>query len=209
LIVFWLLAVALVASAIFVITAKAPVHSVVGLLGNFAVLAIMYLTLSAEFLAVIQILVYSGAILILFVFVIALLSSGVKPFDAGPDRVPAALGAGIIAAVAALALIVFGVSQHPANIVPLSNGAAPGPVGAANVFGSVADFGGALFTVDLLPFEITALILMVAVIAVILLAGDSGTSARQRSKRKREPIVKDPNFDAAVIRSERSSEAAS
>jgi NADH:ubiquinone oxidoreductase subunit 6 (subunit J) len=47
-----------------------------------------------------------------------------------------------------------------------------GPVGTAGVFGSVADFGKALFTTHLLPFEITALILMVAVIGVVLLAGD-------------------------------------
>lgn len=209
-IVFWLLALALVASAVFVISAKSPVHSVVGLLGNFTVLAIMYLTLSAEFLAVIQILVYSGAILVLFVFVIALLSSGVKPFDAGPDRVPAALGGGIIASLVALALIVWGIAQHPGIVATVNPGAMPrGPVGTADVFGSVADFGAALFTVNLLPFEITALILMVAVIAVILLAGDSGPSARQRMQRKREPIVKDPAFDAAVSRGERSGERAS
>ena len=91
LIAFWILALLLVASAVFVITAEKPVYSVVGLLLNFVVLAIMYLTLSAEFLAVIQIIVYSGAISILFLFVIALLSSGVKPFDVGPDRLPKAL----------------------------------------------------------------------------------------------------------------------
>jgi hypothetical protein len=61
---------------------------------NFIALAITYLTLHAEFLAVIQIVVYSGAILILFVFVIALLSSGVKPFEVGPNRMPRALDPG-------------------------------------------------------------------------------------------------------------------
>lgn len=208
-IAFWILAVALVASAIFVISAKKPVHSVVGLLANFLVLAIMYLTLSAEFLAAIQIIVYSGAILVLFVFVIALLSSGVAPFELGPDRIPAAIAGGGIAALVGLALVVFGVTQLPVAPVPISSGAAPGPVGAANVFGSVADFGTALFNFNILPFEITALILMVAVIGVILLAGDAGPSVQQRLRRKREPIVKDPAFDAAVLRGERSSEAAS
>lgn len=204
-IVFWLLSLALVASAVFVITAKKPVYSVVGLLANFAALAIMYLTLSAEFLAVIQIVVYSGAILVLFVFVIALLSSGVAPFTMGPDRLPAAAGGGAIAALIALALVVFGITQRPATIAPAPGVALPGPVGTANTFGSVADFGNALFTVYLLPFEITALILMVAVIGVILLAGDSGPSIQQRLRRKREPIVKDPAFDAAMHRGERAS----
>jgi hypothetical protein len=59
-----------------------------------------------------------------------------------------------------------------------------GPVGAANVFGSVADFGKALFTTDLLPFEITAFILMVAVIGVILLAGDSAPYVQSRRRAR-------------------------
>ena len=75
-------------SAVWTITAKKPVYSVVGLLANFAALAALYLTLYAEFLAVMQIIVYSGAILVLFVFVIALLSSGVAPFAQGPNRLP-------------------------------------------------------------------------------------------------------------------------
>ncbi len=207
-IVFWLLALALVASAVFVITAKKPVYSVVGLLANFTALAIMYLTLSAEFLAVIQIVVYSGAILVLFVFVIALLSSGVAPFMVGPDRLPAAAAGGTIAALIGLALVIFGITQHPAPIGAAAGTASLGPVGTAGTFGSVADFGNALFTVYLLPFEITALILMVAVVAVILLAGDSGPSIPQRLRRKREPIVRDPAFDAAMHRGEPSSERA-
>jgi hypothetical protein len=81
----------MIASAVFTVTQKKPVYSVVGLLLNFIALAITYLTLHAEFLAVIQIVVYSGAILMLFVFVIALLSSGTKPFDVGPNRMPRVL----------------------------------------------------------------------------------------------------------------------
>ncbi len=91
---FWVLAAILVASAVWTISASKPVYSVVALLLNFAALAVLYLTLSAEFLAVIQIIVYSGAILMLFVFVIALLSSGVTAFSAGPNRVPKICGAG-------------------------------------------------------------------------------------------------------------------
>ncbi|MGB6060801.1 MAG: NADH-quinone oxidoreductase subunit J, partial [Candidatus Aquilonibacter sp.] len=61
-----------------------------------------------------------------------------------------------------------------------------GPVGTAGVFGSVADFGTALFTTYLLPFEITALILMVAVIGVVLLAGDE--TPYQASKKRAEEV---------------------
>jgi NADH-quinone oxidoreductase subunit J len=194
-IAFWFLALALIGTGVFVITAQKPVYSVVGLLGNFVALAIMYLTLQAEFLAVIQIVVYSGAILILFLFVIALLSSGVKPFDVGPDRLPKILVPAAVVGVVALATIVFSVVRAPSAAVPsIAAGAAGalGETGQADVFGSVANFGQALFTTNLLPFEVTALLLMVAVIGVVLLAGDDepargGVRAR---KRARESIVK-------------------
>jgi NADH-quinone oxidoreductase subunit J len=195
-IAFWLLAIALIASAIFTVTARKPVYSVIGLLANFAALAILYLTLSAEFIAIVQILIYSGAILILFVFVIALLSSGVAPFKVGPDRMPRALGPALVLLIVTLGLLVYGISRAPIDIVPKSPTSIAGPVGAAGVFGSVYDFGVALFTTNLLPFEVTAFILMVAVIGVVLLAGDAapaptlGSHAPQRRARKREPIVK-------------------
>ena len=172
-ILFWVLAVALIASAVSVITASKPVYSVVALLANFAALAVMYLTLSAEFLAITQILVYSGAILILFLFVIALLSSGVSAFAVGPDRLPKIPTPALIAFVIALVSIVYGAAHSFTHIVPAI--AYGGPTGSADAFGSVADFGATLFTTQLLPFELTALILMVAVIGVVVLAGDHET----------------------------------
>ncbi len=72
-----------------------------------------------------------------------------------------------------------------------------GPVGAANAFGSVGDFGTALFTVHLLPFEVTALILMVAVIGVITLGGEQMRDADARrdhakvERSMREAIVRE------------------
>ncbi len=194
-IAFWVLALALIGTGVFVITAEKPVYSVVGLLGNFVVLAILYLTLQAEFLAVIQIVVYSGAILILFLFVIALLSSGVKPFNVGPDRLPKILvPAGIIGLVA-LVTIVFSVVRSPSRAVAsvvAGTAGSLGQTGQADVFGSVANFGQALFTTNLLPFEVTALLLMVAVIGVVLLAGDDEPARANTptKKRKRESIVK-------------------
>jgi NADH-quinone oxidoreductase subunit J len=166
-IAFWLVGTILIASAVWTIAARKPVYSVVALLLNFAALAVLYLTLSAEFLAVIQIIVYSGAILVLFVFVIALLSSGTAPFAAGPNRLPKIwMPAGIIVA-AAFVFLTYALVRAPALTPPRA-----GAVGNAGVFGSIADFGKALFTVQLLPFEVTALILMVAVIGVITLGGE-------------------------------------
>jgi NADH-quinone oxidoreductase subunit J len=184
-ILFWLLSAVLIASAIWTVAGSKPVYSVVALLLNFAALAVMYMTLSAEFIAVIQIIVYSGAILILFVFVIALLSSGVAPFNVGPNRLPKIIVPVLLIVATAFGFLMYAVRNAPVTSrVTLSNvslssvedfskgGSTLGPVGTANVFGSVADFGKALFTVWLLPFEVTALILMVAVIGVVLLAGE-------------------------------------
>jgi NADH-quinone oxidoreductase subunit J len=187
---FWILAVIMLASAIWCITATRPVYSVVALLLHFAALASMYLTLNAEFLAVIQLIVYSGAILILFLFVIALLSSGVAPFAVGPDRLPKIVYPALASIVVALGFITYALSHAAATAVPAGASAATlGPVGSADVFGSVAAFGKALFTSYLLPFEITALILMVAVIGVILLAGDQTpyiASRKQAAENRRE-----------------------
>jgi NADH-quinone oxidoreductase subunit J len=179
-IAFWLLAVVLIASAVWTIASKKPVYSVVALLLNFATLAVLYVTLSAEFLAVIQIIVYSGAILVLFVFVIALLGSGVAPFPTGPNRLPKIwLPAGVFT-LAAFGFLIYALSN-----VKLAVPAATGAVGEAGVFGSVADFGKALFTVDLLPFEVTALVLMVAVIGVITLGGEQMSDAEAQRSRVR------------------------
>jgi NADH-quinone oxidoreductase subunit J len=180
---FAVLAVVLIASAIFTVTAKKPVYSVVGLLLNFIALAITYLTLHAEFLAVVQIVVYSGAILILFVFVIALLSSGVKPFATGPDKMPRVLVPALI--VAAVSAVVVVIAALRTSFAPE---AIYGATGDANVFGSVGDFGNALFRHNLLPFEVTAFVLMVAIIGVVLLAGDDVPAPRRRG-RGREPIA--------------------
>ena len=184
-IAFWILAVVLVASAVWTVTASKPVYSVVALLANFAALAVTYILLSAEFLAVMQIIVYSGAILVLFVFVIALLSSGVAPFSAGPNRLPRAVAPAFLIVVVAFGFVAYATIGLTA--VPSGTGAGTnlGAVGAANVFGSIADFGKALFTVHLLPFEITALILMVAVIGVVMLAGDL-TPGRPNRRRAAE-----------------------
>ena len=182
---FYILAFVLIASAIFVITATKAVYSVVGLLVHFAALAIMYFSLAAEFLAVIQIIVYSGAILMLFVFVIALLSSGVAPFSVGPNRLPKIAGPALFAVIIILGFAVYALGHGTAMVHPAAV-AAPvtGPVGSPNSFGSVADFGKALFTTDLLPFEITAFVLMVAVIGVILLAGDAAPYVQSRRRAR-------------------------
>ena len=196
-ILFFALAIVLVASAIVTIVQKSPVYSVVSLLVNFIALAAMYFTLNAEFIGVIQIVVYTGAILVLFVFVIALLSSGIGPFSEGPNRLPKILAPALVATFAGYGFLTYGLTRVPLGTLPAHvTTSTVGDVGTANVFGSVGDFGAALFTTNLLPFEITAFILMVAVIGVVVLGSDAsiapthGTHVPKKKSRERESIVK-------------------
>ncbi len=193
---FWIIAAVLVISALWTVTARKPIYSVVSLLLNFAALATTYLILHAEFLAVMQIIVYSGAILMLFVFVIALLNSGIAPIVLGRDRVPVAPAAA--AALATIACVATAIAAvHAPAIVPIATHSPLGAVGRGNVFGSIGDFGQALFLSRLLPFEITALILMVAVVGVVLLAGDltpyvpTRRRAEQARRALREAILRE------------------
>jgi len=199
-ILFYVLAIVLIASAIFTISQKSPVYSVIGLLTNFLTLAAFYVTLNAEFLGVIQIVVYSGAILMLFVFVIALLSSGIGPFSEGPDRLPRVLAPALATVVVAFGFLIYGVLHAPMSALPAHvMSSTLGPPGTANVFGSVGDFGVALFTTQLLPFEMTAFVLLVAVIGVVVIAGDAVVGPthgahlvrrKRRTAKERESIVK-------------------
>src|SRR5581483_9414023 len=121
-----------------VILASKPVYSVVGLLVHFTALAFMFITLSAEFLAAIQIIVYSGAIFVLFLFVIALLSSGVARFSAGPKRLPKIAVPAVLLVLVGLGAVVYATAH-----VSLGSPAVASSVGARMVstVGSAGEAG--------------------------------------------------------------------
>jgi NADH-quinone oxidoreductase subunit J len=158
---FWICAVILIATGIWVVGSRQPVHSVVGLIVNFSALAVLYLTLSADFLAMIQIIIYAGAILVLFLFVIALLTVGSGPIERGPGRLQFQTAPSVIAGLAALAVMGAGIR------VAWSQASAS----TAADFGSVATFGQAILTTHVFAFEVTAFILLIAIIGVVLMAG--------------------------------------
>jgi len=157
---FWICTAVLILTAVGVIASKHPVHSVVGLIVNFSALAVLYLTLNAEFLAMIQIIIYAGAILVLFLFVITLLTIGLAPIEGEVNRLRFQAIPSIVAGLAALALLAIGV-----------NGAqAPAPPSAPPEFGLVGTFGMALLTTHLFAFEVTGFVLLIAVLGVVLMA---------------------------------------
>jgi len=158
---YWICAFVLLLSGLGVISSRQPVHSVVGLIVNFATLAVLFLTLSADFLAMMQIIIYAGAILVLFLFVIALLTVGNVPVERGPGRLQFQATPSVVAGVLALAVLFSGVR------VGWSQSAAANPAG----FGSVATFGTQLLTTHVFAFEVTAFILLIAIVGVVLMAG--------------------------------------
>lgn len=158
---FSILSVVMVGSAIMVITRKSPVMSVLYLIMNFFALAGIYLTLHAQFIAVIQIIVYAGAIMVLFLFVIMLLNLGDERslLEKISIRKMAAVGLG------------FGVLLELTYILGFSGAAFPEKnMERAIAIGTVEGIGKELFSTFLFPFEITSVILIAAIVGAVILA---------------------------------------
>ena len=159
---FYFLAALAVIAALGVVIMRDPVYSALALAVVLTALAGLYVLLSAPFLAAAQVMIYAGAILILFVFVIMLLSPGRDPEqDALKWQRPLAVIFGI--ALVAQLVLVLAMAVLPTARGPFT------PERIAQI-GSTQVVGVALFTDFLLPFEITSLLLLVAMVSVIVLA---------------------------------------
>ena len=154
---FLLLAVMVGGSALGVILMRNPIHAALLLTVNLAGVAALYLMLQAQFLALVQVIVYAGAIVVLFLFVIMLLNLQRQvQSTAGPVLVATAGVGGI-----ALALLVVGALRRA--VAPPGGDVAPG-------FGETTALARQLFTVYLLPFELTSILLLVAIVGAVALA---------------------------------------
>ncbi|HEX4480162.1 MAG TPA: NADH-quinone oxidoreductase subunit J [Rudaea sp.] len=168
---FYLFAAVLVVSALGVISVKNSVHAALLLVLCFFTTSALWLLLQAEFLAVALVLVYVGAVMVLFLFVVMMLDIKVEPMREGFIRY---LPVGLIVAVVMLVEMLGLMGVKSMNITAPAD-----PAGASNT----AWLGKALFTQFLLPFEVAAVILTVAVIAAIMLTlrKRAGTKYQQPS----------------------------
>ena len=150
-----------------VVTTKRSVHTVVSLIGNILCLAVLFLTYQAQFMAFVEVAVYAGAILILFLFVIALLAAGREEErdEYGPE-LPGQVAGGVGAAMLTSAAILLAFKIHALG----SAATASLPKG----YGTVQQVGEALFSRYLLPFELTAPVLLAAIVGVVILARPRG-----------------------------------
>jgi NADH-quinone oxidoreductase subunit J len=174
--VFWLLSAFITFFAIFTITRRNPVTAVMSLVATFFGLAALYATLSAHFLAVIQVLVYAGAIMVLFIFVVMILNrEEVAPMSLRPMRVLGVLS-GVYLLVKFADVVMVGT---PAGI--------PGDV--PPTFGTVSAIGDLLFRDFLYPFESISLLLLVAIVGGVVIArSPQKEAAAVRAAEQRKQI---------------------
>ena len=158
LVLFWVFAIPLMASAAGVVAARSPIHAVMSLISAFFWLAGIYVLLTAHLLAFVQIIDYAGAIMVLFLFVVMLLS--LTDAELGLEKMTALKVVGVVATAGLLGLLVTAFAQSaPGAIRPV-----------AADFGTVRAIGKVLFTQYLLPFEATSVLLLVAIVGAVVVA---------------------------------------
>jgi NADH-quinone oxidoreductase subunit J len=145
-----------IAGGIGVIAARQPVHSAIALLIVLAALAVTYLVLAAQFIAALQIIIYAGAIVVLFLFVVMLLQF--RTVAGPPTKLPRQRAAGFVFGGLYLAILLAAVLAAAGTLRP-----------APEEFGTAQQIGEALFTTYLLPFELASIILLVGIVAVVVL----------------------------------------
>jgi NADH:ubiquinone oxidoreductase subunit 6 (subunit J) len=172
----WILATtALFSSALAVVLFTNPFFSALALIGNLASLAVMYLLLAAEFLAAAQVLVYAGAVVVMFLFVIAYLGGRADaPFAGGPPlmRVAAIVATAAIATEVIVVIVLAAGDQLDAPKVP-------------DDFGSPASLGTLFLSDHLLAFEVTSIILLVAAVGGVILGSTVPPAFRSEARQER------------------------
>jgi NADH-quinone oxidoreductase subunit J len=148
-----------IVSAVSMLVSGNAIYSALFLVLNFLTVAVLYLLLNAAFIAMVQITVYAGAIMVLFLFVIMLL--GGEKVEATPS-LPWQLPLAIVMGLVLLGEVGYALFSRPGALAASAGGMAEG-------FGGPAAVGSLLFSRYLLPFEVTSLLLLVAMVGAILL----------------------------------------
>lgn len=172
---FYAFALLALSGAIGVVVARNPIRSAMGLLLLIVSVAALFLRLHAEFLAAIQLIVYAGAIVVLFLFVIMLLGPTASPPGDRRGIVPRTFGAAVFTiggAAAIIAVARFG-PDRAASLARTEPG-----------FGGIEAFGSVLFSDALVPFEVSSALLMVAVVGAVAVArGRQGVRTLSKAER--------------------------
>lgn len=152
---FWIFAIVGVSCGIMVVFHRNPMNSAIYLVVTMLCLAGLYTLLAAPFVAVIQVLVYAGAVMVLMLFVIMMLNLREESL-----RREGSLVVWSVAGVIGIALLYFLIPPFPRTSVGIPQA----------TFGTIEDVGTKLFTVYILPFELTSVLLLIAIIGAVILA---------------------------------------
>ncbi|HUQ50527.1 MAG TPA: NADH-quinone oxidoreductase subunit J [Terriglobales bacterium] len=156
-ILFFIFAAICVAAAVNLLLQKHPIHSALSLIVVMGSLAVLYLLLGAEFVAAIQVIVYAGAIMVLFVFVIMLLNAGEEEKTQG-SKIALFFGAPSVAVL--IFMVVYVITQR----IPTGPG-----IELGKFVGTTRDVALRLFTDYLLPFEVTSVLILIAIMGAVVL----------------------------------------
>jgi NADH-quinone oxidoreductase subunit J len=162
-IAFYVLSALILGFAVLVVSTRNTVHAVLFLVLNFLAVAALYVLLTAQFLAVIQVLVYAGGIVVLYLFVVMLVNLKRPPEDHSAPQRHSWIGFGLTA----LVLLELGVIIGYGAVAPA------GPANAQNsdlAMYNVEKIGMLLYTDYLIPFEVASMLLLVAMVGAIILA---------------------------------------
>ena len=166
-ILFWLLSALSIGCALMLITAKNPVHSVLWLIGTFFTISGHYILMNAQFLAIVNIIVYAGAIMVLFLFVVMLmnLNTGIEPQKNKLLQFAGVLSGGCLFLVIIAALTKSGESNGMLEF------------GSGNE-GLIKNLGYTLFKEYVVPFEISSVLFLSAMIGAVVIGKKEGPPSR-------------------------------
>ena len=180
-ILFFIAAIGVIAGAMGVVTMRNPFYSVLALVGHLLSLAVLFLLLRAEFVAAAQVVVYAGAVMVLYVFVVAYVGDEQQSLGSGLGRRSRSRGedgrrpsgvlfAGVLLVELLIAVLGSGLKAVEGSGAPY----APGVGGGPSHFGTPAYIGNLLLTRFLLAFEIASLLLLIAAVGGVVLARRRG-----------------------------------
>lgn len=183
---FYVFAALALAGALVTVLAKNPIRSAMGLMGMILSIAGLYIALSAPFLAAVQLIVYAGAVVVLFIFVIMLLGPDATSVPDGRGRISRGLSGGLFL-VGSLGSLVLVLRAAKPLLLPK----------VTQEFGTIDAFSHELFTSTLAPFELSSALLMVAVLGAVSIGkGAKGDPAHAAQVKAQSPQTQPPQAPA-------------
>jgi NADH-quinone oxidoreductase subunit J len=162
-VLFFVFAAVAVAGAVNLLAQKHPINSALSLIVVMGSLAVLYLLLGAEFVAAVQVIVYAGAVMVLFVFVIMLLNAGEEEHDGSASRVARIFGYPAVVLLAGVLTYALVTGGDSGSMVELGR-----------FVGGTHQVGRLLFRDFLLPFEVTSVLILIAIMGAVVLGRRGG-----------------------------------